>query len=110
MAAMKNQRHDPNEVRRLLQIRKTEKLSYKELSARSGVPIHVLAHRANRDERAARNIASQPGSFVEVVTGGDNPEQADESGVELLLGQVRIRVERGFDQETLTRLLATLPC
>ncbi len=110
MAAMKDRRHDPDEVRRLLQIRKAEKLSYRELSARSGVPIHVLTHRAHRDARATRSTTSQPSTFVEVVARGDKPMRRTESGVELLLGQVRIRLDCDFDQATLARLLTTIPC
>ena len=108
MAAMKKPQQDRNEIRRLLELRKAEGLSYRALAARTGVPIHVLTHRANRDRQAARSAAAKANAFVEVVAREDLSSSG--SGIELHVGQVRVQVMRDFDATTLQRLLTVLPC
>jgi len=104
---MKNRRHDPEMIRQLLAQRDAEGLTFVQLAERSGVPIHVLHHRAHTDARAAKVSQVEGSAFVEVCA--DVPRAA--SGVEILLAQgLRIQLRQGFDQATLSRLLSTVAC
>ena len=113
MAVMPTPHHDPTEIRRLLALRRSEKLTFKQLAARSGVPMHVLSYRAGQESRARQAEASQASAFVEVVAQPD-PVPAPSSrcsGIELLLsGGLRVQLDRDFDESTLTRLLTVVRC
>ena len=112
MAVMPTPHHDPTEIRRLLVLRRSEKLTFKQLAARSGVPTHVLSYRASQDRRTRKAEASQVSAFVEVVAQPDPvPPSSRCSGVELLLsGGLRVQLDRDFDESTLTRLLTVVRC
>ena len=105
--AVMRKRHDRDELRRLLKQREGEGLTFKQLAERSGVPVHVLHHRAQQDARVARAKPAEEQGFVEVSASPDSRP----SGIELHLAQgLRIHVARDFDGGTLVRLLAVVPC
>ena len=108
---MKKSRHDPDELRRLLAVRKAKNLTFKQLAEESGVAVHVLHHRAHQDDRAARAETDERVGFVEIAA--VLPEGiADRcSGIELLFDHgLRVRLERSFDEATLSRLLRVVRC
>jgi transcriptional regulator with XRE-family HTH domain len=108
---MNKARHDPEELRRLLALRKAKNLTFKQLAVQSGIPIHVLHHRAHRDDHAAQVKANEAAGFVELVPVPAEGLASHPSGIELLLERgLRVRLERDFDEATLARLLATVPC
>ncbi len=119
MVVMPTPRHDPTEIRRLLELRQAEKLTFEQLSERSGVAVHVLTYRAWQDRRdeAAKRSAPESAAFVEVIAaspapGPSEPAVADNSsGIELLHpGGLRIQLERNFDETALARLLTVVLC
>lgn len=116
MVVMPTPRHDPAEIRRLLELRRAEKLTFGQLSERSGVAVHVLTYRAWQDRRgrAARRKAPECAAFVEVVGASPAPEPAvarNSSGIELMHpGGLRIQLERNFDEAALARLLTVVLC
>ena len=104
---MSKPHHDREELRRFLAQREAEGLTFKQLAERSGVPIHVLHHRAHRDAHAAQVAAAKEPTFVEVCTG----EPPSTSGIEVVLPQgLRVRLEPNFDHETFARLLSIVTC
>ena len=114
MAVMPTPRHSAAKVRRLLALRQAEKLTFEQLSDRSGVPVHVLTYRASQDRQVLTESPAAT-TFVEVVeapTTLDDPiVSASSSGIELLLaGGLRIRIERHFDEATLAQVLAIARC
>jgi len=113
---MPTARRSPDDVRRLLELREAEKLTYAQLSERSGVPVHVLSYRASQDRRIARRRdGDAAAAFVEVV---EVPDAVDTggvrggfSGIELLTPEgLLIRLERHFDETTLRQVLALARC
>jgi transcriptional regulator with XRE-family HTH domain len=64
---MNKSRHGPRELRRLLAVRKAEKLTFKQLAEQSGISLHELHHRAHRDDRADRSKTEELAGFVEIV-------------------------------------------
>ena len=48
---MQTTHHDPTEVRRLIEVRQSQNLSFQQLSERSGIPVHVPTYGAARDRR-----------------------------------------------------------
>ena len=114
MVAMSNTRHDRAEVRRFLELRETEGLTFKELAKRSGVPVYVLNHRASQDRKARR--AEQDGAlgFVELVPSTENhasPMASSRSGIDLFLpGGIRVQLDRQFDELTMSRILSIARC
>ena len=104
---MRTPRHDPAEIRQLLELRQAEKLTYQQLSERSGVPVHVLSYRASQDRRAARQKESVPATFVEVF---DAP--AFSAGSIEVIGPLghRVVVTSSSDTDLLERVLRALPC
>ena len=112
---MRTRRHDPVEIRRLLEVRHSEKLTYGQLSERTGVPVHVLTYRASQDRSAQADSATESVGFVEVVSaagGMGEPEVGTRSsGIELVLpGGLRALLDRQFDECALARLLAVARC
>ena len=112
---MGTRRHDPTEIRRQLEVRESEKLTYAQLSERSGVPVHVLTYRAAQDRRAQPDAATESVGFVEVVSAagqmGEPEVGTSSSGIELVLpGGVRALLDRQFDEGALARLLAVARC
>jgi hypothetical protein len=115
MVVMRKHRHDPSEIRRLLDVRQSEKLTYEQLSERSGVPVHVLTYRAAQDRGAQPDAATESVGFVEVVPAAEpmgEPEASTSfSGIELVLpGGARALLDRHFDEGTLARLLTVARC
>lgn len=99
--------HDREHLRRLLAQREAESLTFKQLAERSGIPIHVLHHRAHTDAHAAQAAATAEPKFVEVCT----EQQPSTSGIEVVLPQgLRVRLEPNFDHATLARLLSVVSC
>ena len=111
---MQTTRHDPTEVRRLLDVRQSEHLTFQQLSERSGVPVHVLTYRAAQDRQGTGTRGSEHGAFVEVVACGQDLEtigSANSAGIEVHLpGGLRVRLDRRFDEAALARLLAIVRC
>lgn len=106
-------KHAPSEVRRLLELRLAEKLTFNQVSERFGIPVHVLTHRATQDRKAKLIEKAKLGGFVEFVAAPQNEPAAieTESGIEILLsGGARIRLDRHFDEATLSRLLSITQC
>jgi hypothetical protein len=73
----------PDEVRRLLEQRRAENLTFNQLAERSGLPVHVLTHRATQDKKAKLIEAGSSNSFVEVVRSSevDLPQSDNASGI-----------------------------
>lgn len=95
------------EVQRWLSLRDRERLTYRELSARSGIPANTLAHwawRLRREERSTRE--STP--FVELVSA--QLQEGPASGrVEIVLrSERRVVVDAAIEPAVLTRLLAAI--
>lgn len=96
------------EVRRLLALRDREGLTYAELASRTGESPNALSWWAWRLRRETQDRRSE--RFVEVEMVDDN-EGGRDAGLELLLiGGGRVRVERGFDEESLRRVVRALSC
>jgi len=120
MVAMRHNPSDAAEVRRLLAIREAEGLTFRELSGRFGIAVHVLAYRAHRDHLAARGKRARRSKFVEVVAEPEPEPEADQheaqgersrTGIELQLpGGLRVQLFRDFDEDALVRLLSIVPC
>ena len=104
---MRTPRHDPVEVRRLLEQREAESLTYRQLSERSGIPVHVLTYRAIQDRLASREEAPVPAAFVEVV---DAP--ASSAGSLEVIGPRghRVVVSSTTRVDLLERVLRAMPC
>ncbi len=114
MVGMRKPHHDPTEIRRLLEARKAERLTFKQLSERSGVPVHVLTYRAVQDRRGQANSDPDAVGFVEVFQ-APTMEQAEDiagrSGIELTLpGGLRVALAPDFDEATLARVLSIIGC
>ena len=112
---MRTRRHDAAEIRRLLEIRQSEKLTYEQLSERSGVPVHVLTYRATQDRRKQPASATESPDFVEVVSAAEPMAESEatrsSSGIELVLpGGLRALLDRRFDEGALARLLVVARC
>jgi hypothetical protein len=110
MVSMRTPRHDPVEIRRLLELRQTESLTYQQLSERSGVPVHVLTYRATQDRQASREETPPPthAGFVEVV---DGTMPASESALEVVGPRGhRVVVNSMVDIVLLEHVLRALPC
>jgi len=110
---MRSPHHDPAEIRRLLEIRRSEALTYEQLSTRSGVPVHVFTYRVAQDRRARGESSTEPSAFVEVVAAptADSEEASNASGIELVLPDgLRAVLDRNFDEVALSRLLTIVQC
>jgi len=111
---MRTRRHDPTKIRRLLEQRSAEGLTFQKLSELSGVPVHVFTYRASQDRLISGRDGHESTGFVEVIAAGSGDDVAPAAraaGIELLLaGGLRVRLDRDFDEAALSRLLATLRC
>ena len=111
MGCMSTPRHDPEEIRHLLDLRQSARLTFKQLSEQSGVPVHVLTYRAGRDRREGESSAAEPCAFVEVVATPSAIGAHESSGIRLVLpGELRVQLDRDFDEATLARLLSVAGC
>ena len=100
-------------VRQLLEQRRVEHLTFNQLADRSGVPVHVLTHRATQDRKAKLIESAKAGGFIEVVASAGNrlPPSEDASGIEIVLpGGICARLDRQFDEAALKRLLSIVQC
>jgi hypothetical protein len=99
------------EIRRLLVRREREKLTYAELARRTGESAQALAWWAwrFRHDGKGHDGAGRGAEFVEVkVTEEPVGPRAD---LELVLASGhRVVVGRGFDEETLRRVVRALSC
>lgn len=99
---------DREQVRRWFSRREREGLTYRELSARVGVPANTLCHWAWRLRREARSGAVEKPAFVE-LTVASRPEIAVGQRVEIVLrSKRRVIVDAALDSAALTRLVAAL--
>ncbi len=87
-------------MERLLAQRDDEGLTFRELSALSGIPVPTLSSWAIRLRREENGPALVP---VDVV---DHPGRASVE-IEVCAG-LRITIERGYDADILTRVLSSL--
>jgi transposase-like protein len=86
---------------RALARREKEGLSYRELARELGISsgtLYAWARRLRREKEEKGRI-----SFVEVA-----PPDVPRPAIEVVLGSRRLRVGRGFDRETLRRLVEAL--
>jgi hypothetical protein len=97
-------RHPRPDIQRLLERRERHGLTYREISEESGIPIPTLSYWASKQRRD--EVEDEPSAqFVAVEIEGD--DQA--GGIAIELGpSVRVTVERGFDEEHLSRVLSVL--
>lgn len=99
---------DREQVRRGLSKREREGLTYRELSARVGVPANTLCHWAWRLRGEAQSEAGAKPAFVE-LTVASRPESATGQRVEIVLrSKRRVIVDAAMDSSTLARLVAAL--
>jgi hypothetical protein len=95
------------QVRRWLDLREREGLTYAQLSARSGIPANTLAHWAWRLRKEARR-RSDGVEFVELIPArGSADAPASRIVIELGNGR-RIVVDASVAPEALARLAAAL--
>lgn len=88
-------------MRRLLERRARQGLTYRELSEQSGVPASSLSWWSWK----LRHEARSDGGFVELEV----VDEGGGSGVEIELGSGhRVHVSPGFDEETLRRVVVVL--
>ena len=88
---------------RLLERRKRCGLTFRELSEESGIPIPTLSYWAAKLRRDAD--CEVPSEFVPIEIVDDERSGA----IVIEVGSVmRLTVERGFDEEHLTRVLSVL--
>lgn len=108
-------RHDPDLVRQHLAERKSEHLTFAQLTERTGIPVHVYQYRTTQDKCSAiqeESGAAGPPSFVEVVPSAvAHDATSSSSGIEIrLANDLQIHLARDFDAATLQRLLQTVRC
>ena len=109
-----NERHPIADVRRWLELREAEGLTFKQLAQRSGIPAHVFIYR-NAHDQAAHSQSGPPATgFVEVVASDSKScalGLAEPSGIELgFPGGLTATLSRDFDSTALSRLLDLLRC
>lgn len=109
---MKNHIRRPRgEYEALYQRKLDERLTYAALSAESSVPIATLQYWFRRFTAEQSTVPPEsPGesdAFVRIAVG----DADDKAAIEIVLrDDVRLRVRRGFDEETVQRLVQLLGC
>ena len=94
------------EVRRWLKLRDREGLTYRDLSARSGIPANTLAHWAWRLRREGKQGRSERVGFVEVSAAGAHSAAGR---VEIVTRtDRRLIVDADLSPELLQRLVGAL--
>lgn len=105
------------EMEAWLAFRETEGLTYRELAEESGINVNTLAYWASRLRREAdlsrAGEVSGGEGFVELVVaeddGGDSAGRASPTpSIEIVSGDLVIRVPAGFDAPTLHEILAVV--
>lgn len=94
-------------VQRWLSLRDREGLTYRELSARSGIPANTLTHWAWRLRREARS-ARKCTPFVELVPSARHGDAAPGRVEIVLRSERRVLVDAAIDPAVLARLLAAV--
>ena len=106
-------RYAPDLIRQHLAERKAERLTFAQLTERTGIPLHVFRYRITLDKCRAiqeESGASRPSSFVEVVPSSTDPAPSS-SGIEIrLANNLQIHLAQDFDADTLQRLLSIVRC
>lgn len=83
----------------------SSRLRAKKPASKKGAPVRAASKKAQARRRAKSSAGAASVGLVELVTRG--AVGPSEGGLELVVGAgVVIRVRRGFDEETLRRLLA----
>jgi hypothetical protein len=95
------------EVQRWLSLRDREGLTYRDLSARSGIPANTLAHWAWRLRREGRSTREST-PFVELVPGLRHEDSAAGRVEIVLRGERRVLVDAAIEPAALTRLLLAI--
>lgn len=91
----------------LLAWRERDHLSYRALEEATGISRNTLAawsSRLRREATSEQEVGSTP--FVEIVA-ADEPIEGD-SPIEIVVGRHTLRIRRGFDESTLSRVLAVV--
>jgi hypothetical protein len=97
-------------MEQLLAQRERERLTYREAARRGGVPAGTLAWWSWRlRQEGRRSPSAKAQGFVEVEL-VEEVGEAEDAGLEVLIGAHRVRVTRGFDAVTLQRLVRALSC
>lgn len=94
-------------VRRWLELRDREGLTYAQLSVRCGIPVNTLTHWAWRLRKEAAASGDQP-EFVELVP---KPHTAASSSPHLVVelrNDLRVYVDAAVDLEALVRVVRAL--
>jgi hypothetical protein len=98
------QHHPRPDIHRLLKRRALHGLTFREISEESGIPIPTLSYWASRQHWYEDEDESLT-EFVPIEIENEDPPGT----IAIELGpSVRVTVERGFDEEHLTRVLAVL--
>ncbi|MCP4119558.1 MAG: hypothetical protein GY944_11850 [bacterium] len=99
------QRYRRPDIQRLLERRSRHGLTFREISEESGIPIPTLSYWAAKVRREAEDDEPASTRFVSVNVIDD--ERPGRIAIELG-SAIRVTVERGFDDEHLTRVLSVL--
>ena len=86
--------------------------SYRALEEETGISRHTIAAWAARLRREAAGDEEKRSAFVELVAVEPTEEATAETAIEIVVGHRVLRVRRGFDAPTLSRVLGVLalPC
>ena len=98
------QDHPRPDIQRLLARRARHGLTFREISEESGIPIPTLSYWASK-QRRDEDEDEAPAQFVPIEL--ENDAEAGTIAIELG-SSVRVTVERGFDEDHLTRVLSVL--
>ncbi len=99
-------RHDVRKMERLCLRREKRGLTWKELSAESGIPLSTLRYYDQRRREEESTAGSEDGRSVSVDL---HDEKASPSDLEVSLRSgLTVRVPIGFDADHLSRLLHPL--
>jgi hypothetical protein len=94
-------------VRRWLELRDREGLTYAQLSARCGIPVNTLTHWAWRLRKEGAAAVEQP-EFVELVPKPRTAASASPHLVVELRNDLRVHVDADFDPDVLVRVVRAL--
>lgn len=102
-------RRSRQEADQLLAEFETSRVTRKEFSRRSGIPVHVLDYHRRRRRLAGRTEGHENGRLLEVSLAVGKAGAGSTSGLSVVLNAGRrIEVQGGFDEWTLERLVTTL--
>ena len=108
---MQKSQYDPAEVQRFLDQRQAERLTLKQLSDLSGIPIHVFTYRISRNKRAAPAAEQPAPGFLQIVPAPEPHPQSLTSNIELIFPcGTRAVLAPDFDESGLARLFSAARC